>query len=164
MDKSKPTDWIQAVGIVFGIGLAVWQLFVAVDALQQSAEANTYAAESNRLAMVAAANDILTQVNLTAIQLDLADHQRLDESQTGYTPRERLHLLRLQYLDRMHRLHESNLLDQSTWVGEQSYAVWLTSQPFFKDMWTRNSDQPGGALRDHYRATFQELIDEALAN
>lgn len=83
MDKSKPTDWIQAVGIVFGIGLAVWQLFVAVDALQQSAEANTYAAESNRLAMVAAANDILTQVNLTAIQLDLADHQKLDESQTG---------------------------------------------------------------------------------
>lgn len=163
-EKSKITDWIQAVGVVIGIAVGLWQLFLAVEALERTADANTLAAEANRLAMVAEANGLLTQVNLMGLELERMDPALVDNRTTGYSPRERLHLLRLQYVDRMHRLHEAGLLDASTWSAEQGYIDWLVRRPSFQDMWERGAESPGGALREHYRSTFRKVIDDALAS
>lgn len=166
-EKTKTTDWIQAIGVVasliIGLVLAIPQLFMAVEALERTADANTLAAEANRLAMVAEANGLLTQVNLVGLELERMDPTLIDHRTTAYSPRERLHLLRLQYVDRMHRLHEAGYLDAITWTAEQRYINWLVRQPSFQDMWERGDGLPGGSLREQYRATFRKAIDDALA-
>ena len=108
------------------------------------------------------ANGLLTQVNLTAIEIERMEPEVLESDSTGYTPRERLSLLRLQYVDRMHRLHEAGLLDEPTWAAEKRYITWLANQDGFQDMWTRGEDKPGGALRDQYRSTFRSVVDDAF--
>lgn len=166
-EKAKTTDWIQAVGVVasliIGLTLAIPQLFLAVEALEQTAKANTFAAEANRMAMVTEANGLLTQVNLVELELERMDPALIDCRATCYSPRERLHLLRLQYVDRMHRLQEAGLLDAITWSAEQRYIDWLVRRPSFQDMWERGEGLPGGSLREQYRSTFRKVIDDALS-
>lgn len=163
-ERAKITDWIQAIGLILGLAFAGWQLFLAVGALEQTAIANTHAVEANRPAMVAEANGLLTQVNLVALDLAGLDDTALDTPlATGYSPRQRLHLLRLQYCDRMHRLNEAGFLDAATWAAELQYVSWLAGRDGFRDMWTRGAENPGGALREQYRLSFRTLFDDALS-
>jgi hypothetical protein len=139
-DHPGLSSWVQALGVIIGITIALVQIEQATDSLKASVENNQIAIRNN-------ASDLLVGINEAALSHPEAGGE--------YTGHKRLHLMRIHYFYRTFQLHTAGIIDDEAFTAETEYLAWTASLQDFPEVW--------GNFRLQYSHDFRSWVDTTLA-
>lgn len=136
---SGVAEWIQAFGVIGALIFGVTQLEQAKEALQSSAKSNEIALQSDT-------RTLLTEINMAALQNP--------EIAGNYPGERRLHLIRLQYFDRVCNLRQQGLYSTGEFRAETAYLAWAVELTDFRLVWAD--------FRDQYHEDLVQWVDGVI--